>query len=203
MSEKTALRDALSKLVAATNEGKTVTVFAGEVTAVDEGKRVCSVLSTSLVTDVLYENVNFMPSVSDGVMFVPKKGSDVVVVDPKNVNPYILMWSEIDRVQFIVNDTVLNIEDGLTTFNDGAFAGLVKVVPLTSALNKLEQDVTTLKSLLAGVLGAISGAAAGPGAGTPVTNGTLNGFLSPLLPYTTSAVPLTTQASIEDTKVVH
>jgi len=202
MSEKTALRDALSKLVAATNEGKTVTVFAGEVTAVDEGKRVCSVLSTSLVTDVLYENVNFMPSVSDGVMFVPKVGSDVVVVDPKNVNPYILMWSEIERVQFIVNDTILNIEDGLTTFNDGAFAGLVKVVPLTSALNKLEQDVTTLKSLLSGVLAAISGAAASTPSGV-VTNFALNAFFTSLLPYTTAVVPLTTQASIEDTKVVH
>ena len=191
----------MSKLVAATNEGKTVTVFAGEVTAVDEGKRVCSVLSTSLVTDMLYENVNFMPSVSDGVMFVPKVGSDVVVVDPKNVNPYIIMWSEIDRVQFIVNDTVLNIEDGLTTFNDGAFAGLVKVVPLTSALNKLEDDVTMLKSLLSGVLSAIAAAAGGPPAA--VTNASLNAFFSPLTPYTTSAVPLTTQASIEDTKVVH
>jgi hypothetical protein len=202
MSTKQALRQAILDVAMTGVAGSVVSVFAGEVESVDEGSRTCAVRSLSLATDTPFPAVQFMPSVSDGVMFVPAVGSYVLVADPKNLSPYVIMWSEVDKVQFVVNNTILTIKDGLTTFNEGDNAGLVKVIPLTTKLNAIEQDINLLKTTWAGILAAIAAAASGSPTGS-VTNLALQGFLSSFLPYTAAPLAITTQVSIEDKKVVH
>ena len=75
--------------------------------------------------------VRLMASVDDGCLITPTIGSTVIVVGSSNVQPYIAQYSEIDSIEWLGGE------------NDGV--PLVK--PLLDKINKLENDINTLKNI--------------------------------------------------------
>jgi len=134
------IREAIRKLAGTDLLDQTSLVVA-TVTAVDVAKRTCdcSNITGTAVADLL--GVQLMAEVDDGVLYVPAVGSTVIIVMSKYVEPYVAMFSELDRVYTVVGDSVLDILRGKIILNDGSFAGLVKVVELTKKLNALENKV--------------------------------------------------------------
>lgn len=118
--------------------------FTAEVTDVQEDKRTCTVISISSETQMEYSDVGLMPQVADGILYVPKVGSIVVVENNTNLQPYVFMFSELDKVLLVTGDQSIEMKDGGIKFNNGSFYGLVKVKELTDKLNNLENKVNDL-----------------------------------------------------------
>ena len=55
-----------------------------------------------------------------------------------------MLFSELQKVLFIVGSSVFSIKDGIMQFNDGSNGGLVEVIKLTQKLNNLENLVNDL-----------------------------------------------------------
>ena len=165
--------------------------FSAEVTAVDIPNRSCTVMSISDTTETEYPNVWLMPEVNDGILYVPTIGSTVIVENNKNLQPYIVMWSQIDQVLYVVNQTTFSVTDGLTQFNKGENDGLVNIKPLVQKINALENllnDLITKYNSHTHILTLTSGT------GTAAPTVTLEGG---------TISPITEQSDIEDTAVKH
>lgn len=132
------------------------------VNAVDIAKRTCTVTTIGDRGNVQFDNVQLMASVDDGLLLVPAIDSTVIVSYTTFNQPYVSLFSGIDKVILVagennasievdktgltleINNTKLVIADGQTTFNDGSLGGLVKVIQLTQKLNNLENLVNDL-----------------------------------------------------------
>jgi hypothetical protein len=165
--------------------------FSAEVLSVDVDTRTCSVLSISSETETQYDSVWLMPEVQDGMLYLPKVGSTVIVDNNANLEPYVVMYSAIDEILYIVNSTTFKMTSGLTQFNKGLNAGLVNVKPLVAKINALENVINSLKTAVTAVV--IAGSTADGGA---VKAGILAGLGSGI-------TPTTVQADLEDTAVTH
>lgn len=172
-------------------QGGSAGAFSAEVLSVDLPTRSCAVLSISGKEQVEYPNVWLMPEVADGILYVPKVGSTVIVENNKDLQPYVAMWSELDQILYVVANTVFSMTDGLTKFNKGELGGLVNVEPLVSKINALENLVNALLNTVtaftpAGTLADAAGlkAAILAGLGTGIPN-------------------ITVRMDIEDTAVAH
>ena len=118
----------------------TVSLVTGTVDSVDEGNGTCNVTALSGSASTNINNVELQTTIADGVLFIPVVGSEVKVLMSKYTTPFIVQFSDIDKMY---------ISGNLIQFNDGGFGGLVKVAKLTDKLNKLENDLNVLKSALA------------------------------------------------------
>ncbi|MFX1704602.1 hypothetical protein PV783_11645 [Chitinophaga sp. CC14] len=183
-----AIRNALRQLTG-TDLNDQVSLLVCNVDSVDVDSRVCTCSNTSgnAVADVL--EVQLMAEVDDGMLCVPKVGSTVIVVLSKYVQPYVAMYSELDRMYTVVGDSIIDVEPDKITLNDGSFAGLVKVITLTQKLNALEEKVNTLINTFNSHVhtGVTTGSSSSGTTSTPVT-----GTLTP-----------TQQSEIENEKIVH
>jgi hypothetical protein len=100
------------------------------------------------------------------------------------------MWSAIDEVMYVVNNTTFSMKDGLTQFNDGSNGGIPNVQPLADALSAVQKDINNLKTAFAGWTPAPN-----DGGAALKTSLTAN--------YPTAPLAVTTKTDIEDTTVTH
>lgn len=166
--------------------------FSAEVLSVDVSTRSCSVRSISSETEMEYPEVWLMPEKVDGILYVPKVGSTVIVENNANLQPYIGMWSKIDEILYVVGSTTFSMTPGLTKFNDGAFGG----IPI---VGKVEENFTTLKNYIKNILEpAIGNAFTAVGAGGAASGP--NGKIS--FDAATTGQVITVE-DMEDTAVTH
>lgn len=114
-----------------------VSIILCSVDSVDETKRTCDCTPIGGDATTQIPSVQLMAEVNDGLLLLPKVGSSVVVGLSTKNNAFVLFYSDLDKIKIITS---------LTQFNDGGFGGLTKVEVLTQQLNKLEQDINTLKT---------------------------------------------------------
>lgn len=127
--------------ISGTQLNDNVRLLAATVDSVDVATRTCIVTTISSQGSVTIENVQLMASVDDGVLFVPAIDSTVLIIYSTYNRPYISLFSELQKIVFVVGDSTLEITDGLFKFNDGQLGGLVEVEKLTTKLNNLENLV--------------------------------------------------------------
>lgn len=174
--------------------------FSAEVLSVDVSTRSCSVRSISSETEMEYPEVWLMPEKVDGVLYVPKVGSTVIVENNANLQPYIGMWSKIDEILYVVGGSTIKMLPSGIELDGDSFGGLLKVTPSVQAWNDIQTDINNLKTIFAALAAA-----------APTTLTTAPGlpdafaaaFAAAIASY--SAVPLTptTAAMVENTKVKH
>ena len=161
MSLDAITRDAIQTLGGAKDSSRLKTTLA-TVDAVDVSTRTCTVTTIGDRGGVQFENVQLMPSVDDGFLLVPAIDSTVIVGYNTFNQPFVLLFSGIDKVLLVagennasiqldadgllleINDTKLLIEDGLITLNNGSLGGLVKLNDLVNRLNLIENKVNSL-----------------------------------------------------------
>ena len=104
------------------------------VETVDIDSRTCTATSVSGVADVTYTNVRLMATVDDGLLLVPAKESTIIVGVNKLMGNFVAMFSELDGIYMVANNTVsvyaaqLNMlldQNKMTLKNDDASLGQV------------------------------------------------------------------------------
>lgn len=141
------IEEAVQKL-AGTYLKDLVQVFVCKVDSVDKVKRTCDCTPIGGDAATSLPGVRLMVENNDGFLVIPSVGSSVVVALSTKGLAYIYQFSDIDEVLIYVegtpNPTTFNLKQGLIQFNDGSFAGLVKVIELTQKLNNLENKVNDI-----------------------------------------------------------
>ena len=140
MSLNDELKQAIQQL-AGTHNKDDVMSFDCTVDSVDENKFECDVTAIGGTATTKVPGVRLASEANDGFTLIPKVDSTVTVTITKNGLAYVSMFSDIDKVKAIINDTKIVMEDGKITFNDGSFDGLVKVIELTEKLNNIEKRI--------------------------------------------------------------
>lgn len=155
----------------------TVYLVTANVLSVDEAAGTCSVegISGNATTDI--DGVEFQTVIADGVLIIPKVGSEVKVLFSKYTTPFIVQYSEVDKIYLAAE---------LVQFSDGNLGGMVKVIDLTTKLNNLENKVNAILSSFN------SHTHTSGGAGSPTT--------PPLAPIAGTLTP-TQRADIENTLI--
>jgi hypothetical protein len=170
-----------------------VSLVTANVVSVDEALGTCTVEAISGNAATSIEGVEFQTVVSDGILVIPRVGSEVKVIYSKYTTPLIIQYSEVEKVylaadlvQMDYDKTNVNCED--FTFNQGDNKGLVKVVSLTTKLNNLENKVNEIIS----TFNAHFHTSAAAGSPTTPTATPIVGIIIP-----------TQQEDIENTKITH
>lgn len=134
-----------------------------KILSVNENDGTCNVEAISGNSTTNIGNVELQTAVADGVLLIPKVDSEVKVLFSKYTTPFIVQYSEIEKM-FLSSD--------LVQFNDGNLGGLVKVIDLTTKLNNLENKVNSIISTFNshthsnGNMGAPTGSPLSPISGT-------------------------------------
>ncbi len=145
------LNDQIRKAVrqlAGTDLVDSVTAFDCTVVSVNEDEFTCVVdaIGDNATTEI--PDVKLSSESNDGFTIIPAVGSTVTVVKTDRGLVYVSMFSDIDKVVIVINNTKLTIEDGQITFNDGTNNGLIKIDDLTT---QIHNRYTILKNaMLAG-----------------------------------------------------
>lgn len=186
MSLNDQLRQAIQQLAGTHNKDGVLT-FDCTVDSVSEDDFECEVTPIGGNANTKIPGVRLAAEANDGFTLIPKVGSTVTVVITTRGLAYVSMFSDLEKVKVIINETTVTIEDGKITFNDGSFDGLVKVIELTEKLNNLEKRVNDHVTLFN--LHVHSG-------------GTIMGSTGTTSPDTDVLIP-TTQSEIENDKIIH
>ena len=152
--------------MAGTYNADTIFLVTAQVVSVDAAAGRCSVEAISGRSSTSIDNVEFQAVVSDGLLLIPRVGSEVKVLMSTYTEPFIVQYSEVEKA-FISAD--------LIQFNDGALKGLVKVIELTQKLNDIENKVNSIISTFNSHLHTSGGA----GAPTSPTTSPISGTLTP------------------------
>lgn len=155
----------------------TVYLVTGNVSSIDEAAGTCSVEAISGKAATNIDNVEFQTVISDGLLIIPKIGSEVKVIFSKYTTPFIVQYSDIDKIY---------IGAEYVQFNEGNLGGMVKVIDLTTKLNNLENKVNAILSTFN------SHTHTSGGAGSPTT--------PPIAPISGTLTP-TQRADIENTLI--
>jgi hypothetical protein len=116
------------------------------VNNVNEAARTCTCMPQGGNMQAQMSDVLLMASVDDGILYIPAVGSTVMVTLSKFNQPYISLFSSVDKILYIVGSSVITVIDGKIQFNDGSFGGLTKNEVLTQKLNNLENLLNDLIS---------------------------------------------------------
>lgn len=210
MNTNAVIRDALKEIVLNGENFLNIPhLYYAEVTEVDEPTRTCTVKLLNGRAELEVTDVQLMASVADGLFQVPEIGSTVLVNNTPNMQPSVVMYSQLSKVSSIVNgieitvdntnvfieagSSKVNFSDGLIKFNDGSNKGLVKVIELTQRLNAIENLLNNLQDKF----NAWSPAAGDGGAA-------LKAILTVTPPiWNVPHIPNTTRSDIEDTAITH
>jgi len=168
----------------------------GTCTNIDEAAGTCDVEAISGNATTTISGVKFQAAIGDGVDYIPVDGSVVKVLFSKYTTPFIVQYSDVDKMIIAANEYAFDCDD--IVFNKGTNDGLVKVVPLKTKLNNLESDLNNLKTLLSTMIAAMQAVPSGN-----VTHAELIAYFTPLLPYTAQVLIPTQRTEIEDTKFKH
>ena len=95
------------------------------------------------------QDVKFCIDEHTNFVLVPKENTTILVVMDTDVSGFVVMTSEIQKIILSVNDGAkIEIKEETITFNSGDFGGLVKIQPLIDKINRLENQLNSLYSLL-------------------------------------------------------
>jgi hypothetical protein len=180
---------AIRHLAGTHNEDK-VQLVQAEVDSVDEAARTCDVTTISGKESTAIERVKLMASLDDGILFLPTVGSTIFVSYSTFNVPYVALFSQIDKVLFIVGGSVLQMIDGKLMFNDGSYGGLVEVAQLVTKLNNLENFVNDLVQKFNSHTHILT-----------LTSGT--GTAAPTAAPETGTLTQTKRGDIENTSIIH
>lgn len=178
MTLQKAIRD-----LAGSNKASTVNLEECSVVSYDELARTCIVTTTSGKGDITRTEVRLMADIDDGLLYLPAIDSSVIVAYSDFVAPFVMYFSEIDKILFIVGDSAIEISPNTITLNDGSYGGLV-------IIGKLVTEINNLKSVLNGFI-ATYNIHSHPSNGSPTGN------------QQTTTSPATNQSDIENTNVIH
>jgi hypothetical protein len=120
-----------------------VQIILAEIVSVDESERTCIVTQVTGESETEIPDVNLLAESNDGFLRIPKVGSNVIIAVTDNNSPFVLMFSECDKIYSIQDEF---------QFNDGAYGGLVKVNNLTEKINNLEEKLNTILDTLKSVV---------------------------------------------------
>lgn len=163
--------------------------FLAEVTEVDRNTRTCTAIGISDKAGVTYTGILLMAVANDGILYIPKIGSNIIVGNNSQQQPFVLMHSELDEIAYRVGNSLVDFTSDLIKFNKGDNDGLVNVIPLTQKINAVENLLNAF------IL--IFNAHIHPG-------GTISGNTGPTAtPENNNISPITQQSDIEDTKITH
>lgn len=146
MSYKTDIRDALRTIIGANNGGEDM--FSAVVDSVSIETRSCSVTTISNDVEVELPNVWLMADIDNGQLIVPKVGSTVLIANNSQLQPFVLMFSEIDSAWWVVGNSQFKITDGLIQANDGSNGGLTITPELKKQLDKTNTVLTAIANTL-------------------------------------------------------
>jgi hypothetical protein len=110
---------------------------------VDADARICSAQAISGKTTADLSEVLLMPVNDDGLLLVPTVGSTILVAYGKDVQPCVVMFSELDSATLWVN--------GVITLKDGNLGGIPVVAGLLEALNAIQNAFNALNSKVNGL----------------------------------------------------
>ena len=158
-----------------------VAIYDAEVVSVDRGARTCKVKLVSGKSANEIE-VRLMASVDDGAYMLPATGSTVVVALGETVQPLILMYSEVDEIEWL----------------GGEYDGVPIVKHPTNANKGLLKKINQLEDLINDLIIKYN-------AHTHIlTLSTGTGTAAPTTSLETSSIaPTTQQADIEHPKIKH
>ena len=111
----------------------------GKVISIDEGKRTCEVELTNGDANLTDVRLQATEGGKTGVVFIPKKGSNVIVHFLDDDEAYITKTSKVSKVEIIT-------EDGEILLNGDEYGGLIKIEELTSKINSLVSDFNSFVS---------------------------------------------------------
>jgi hypothetical protein len=186
MSEK--LRKAI-QMIAGTHV-KEIKTFTATVLQVQENDFTCTIQSGEDVPAIARLKAVLETENTEGFVLIPAQNSEVIVTEI-NIGEYAVTgYSVIDKILLKTGDMKLQMDKNGIVLNDGTFGGLIKIEELKSELDKINQILQAILTVLQG---------------TPVTEPG-NGSPSALQQALNSALAgktLPTYTNIENNKVKH
>jgi hypothetical protein len=81
---------------------------------------------------------------------LPKEGSTALILyaNGRVEKPIFVGFTEVDEINVSVGESTVKITDGLIEFNGGENKGMVLVESITDRLNKIEDDINSLKTAM-------------------------------------------------------
>jgi hypothetical protein len=150
-----------------------ISIYPCEVISVDKENRQCDCtpIGSDSTTDL--PGVLLCAENNNGLVVFPKVGSTVIVALSTRNYAFILMYSDLDSVQFM----------------DGTYGGLVEVEPLVNKINALENLVNNILNVLKTTTIPLAPSGTYP--------------FAPLYASLTDISPITDKSDIENTLVTH
>lgn len=171
-----------------------ITVIAAKVVSVDDAEMTCKVDPINDTSTVTINNVLLSAEANDGMVQYPSVDSIVLVAYGVKQQPFIMMFSDIDKCRITIENCDFFIDkNGIKLFGDN-FGGLVKIEILNAALNNLQTEINTLKSTLVGNLTAMGVALSAVDGGVTTAQAGVLGSVQ---------LPQINISQIENTKVQH
>lgn len=135
----------------------------------------------SINSDSIFSEVDLSAEYNNGFIIAPKVGSNVVVGFSAKVDPFVMMFSEIENIY-------LDVESGII-INGGDNGGVVKVQDLVGKLNALENLVNNILNTLKTTVIPLASSGTYP--------------FAPLYTSFNVISPITTVNDLENTKLKH
>ncbi len=105
-----------------------ISIFACNVDSVNEPERTCDCTPIGSEANTALPGVLLSAENNNGFLCLPVVGSTVIVAISTRNTAFILMYSDIEKVQFM----------------DGSLGGMVKVIDLVERLNNIEDKVNDI-----------------------------------------------------------
>lgn len=150
MSNKRKLQEAIQRI--ANTHGKDIpSLVICTVDSFDLETQTCECTPIGGDATTKIPGVQLKAEPNNGILIKPKIGSTVIVSMSLKTSAYIFMFSDIDSIDTVIpnptpggKSTILKIEQGKITMNDGSYDGIVKVNDLVTKLNNLESKVNSM-----------------------------------------------------------
>ncbi len=130
-------------------QGDTHTCLVCQVDAVNLAER--SIDCTPLSGEAPYLDVALQATTEGemGLLLVPTVGSYVLIVPTGGSGGVVVATTDIEQLLVRIEGVSLHASREGITLNEGKLGGLVRVEDLTTRLNKIEEDINSLKKSLA------------------------------------------------------
>ncbi len=147
-TESRVIQECIRKLAGVTGLKQTG-FFVGEVTAVNEDDRLCTVVSTLDEESITYDDVNLSPERNDGMILIPALESSVICARMADGNVYVLNCSDVEKVLcYIDSSNYFEFSSSGFIWNGGAFGGMTKTLVLKAELDKVNAQLQAVIAAL-------------------------------------------------------
>lgn len=160
------------------------------VDSVNEDERTCACTAISGVAQGEITGVQLMADIDDGALYVPAIGSTVILMYSIRNVPFVAMYSQLSAIHFDTGQRTLSMTDDLITFNDGLKGGLTNTITLREQLEKTNELLNNLLTIINGP------PIPEPGSNAPSA-------LQAALSAAIAGQELGTYGEIEDTTIIH